>query len=1350
MRKASRLWTWCRRQGTFRALATLLLGSTAAMAASAPDTQPDPNRSVDVRVEFNQGFRVAPAASQLRGVAELKQTLPDLSVTYDETTGVTRSVLNHSGFLDSRKRSGEPKALALEWAQANVGLLGLTAADLAQYQISKSVYSSESGATHLYLEQMLGGIPVYHGVLHVNVGRDGQILSVNNQMVPNLAGAVNVSSPALSAADAVAVSAQAIGIDVAPSELGERKGRQQEVAVEHAGLSQQPIVAKLMYLPLRLGDVRLVWVFSIYMLDSQHWYEMTVDAQDGTLWTRFDLVASDSNRVYHRPVEAPTFATPLPPADGRTLQTNPADTSGGNAPSPFGWHDTDGIAGAEFTTTQGNNVQAYTDTDANNVPDAGSSPDGGAALLFDFALDLTLAPSTYRPAAVTNLFHWNNLIHDIQYRYGFDEVAGNFQVNNYGRGGAGSDSVQAEAQDGAGLNNANFATPADGSQPRMQMFLWSQTNPQRDGDLDNGIIVHEYGHGISNRQVGNTVTCLQNSQQPGEGISDALALMYTAEVGDAGSDGRGIGTYALGQPTTGPGIRTQRYSTDPAINTWTYASINGMAIPHGVGSVWAEAYWKVYWKLVDFYGFSPDLPNASGGAGNQRAMLYFNEGLKNAICSPTFTDLRDSIIAATVSINGGADTCRVWSAFAPFGLGTDAISGGPNSTAPTNGFQLPTACQAAQTPAEMVSPTPGSTLPGSTVTFSWTTGSGVSQYYLYVGNSVGAFDIYAASQGSATSGTVPNLPTDGRTLYVRLWSFISSTGWQFRDYTYTAGVGATPAEMVSPTPGSTLPGSTVTFSWTTGSGVSQYWLYVGNSVGAFDIYNASQGSATSGTVPNLPTDGRTLYVRLWSFISSTGWQFRDYTYSAAVVATPAEMVSPAPGSTLPGSTVTFSWTTGSGVSQYYLYVGNSVGAFDIYAASQGTATSGTVPNLPTDGRTLYVRLWSFISSTGWQFRDYTYTAAVVATPAEMVSPTPGSTLPGSTVTFSWTTGSGVSQYYLYVGNSVGAFDIYNAGQGTATSGSVPNLPTDGRTLYVRLWSFISSTGWQFRDYTYTAAVVATPAEMVSPAPGSTLPGSSVTFSWTSGSGVSQYWLYIGNAVGAADIYNASQGTATATSVPGLPTDGRTLYVRLWSFISSTGWQFRDYTYRAAGEAPAEMVSPAPGSALPGSTVTFSWTTGSGVSQYYLYVGNSVGAFDIYAASQGTATAGTVFGLPTDGRTLYVRLWSFISSTGWQFRDYTYRAAGDAPADMINPAPGSALPGSDVTFSWTTGSGVSQYYLYVGNSVGAFDIYAASQGTATAGTVFGLPTDGRTLYVRLWSYINSTGWQFRDYTYQAAF
>ncbi|WP_449398831.1 M36 family metallopeptidase [Chryseobacterium wanjuense] len=60
--------------------------------------------------------------------------------------------------------------------------------------------------------------------------------------------------------------------------------------------------------------------------------------------------------------------------------------------------------------------------------------------------------------------------------FGFTPVARNFQQTNFGLGGLGNDYVNVEAQDGGGLNNANFATPADGTKPRMQMYLWSPKN----------------------------------------------------------------------------------------------------------------------------------------------------------------------------------------------------------------------------------------------------------------------------------------------------------------------------------------------------------------------------------------------------------------------------------------------------------------------------------------------------------------------------------------------------------------------------------------------------------------------------------------------------------------------------------------------------------------------------------------------------------------------------------------------------------------------------------------------------------------------------------------------------------
>lgn len=670
----------------------LVLSSATAFAQSRDDGE----RHFDARIEHNKvsGLQQSKArvAVQPPALASLKANIQDLTVEMDDTMGVVRTVANQTGFLTDAAR-GDAMSIAMNFVRGNVEALGLTPADLQDYEVTDVVKSRVTGATRIYLRQRYRGVPVYNGQLQVNVNRDGRIISVNNAFMPDLANAVNSTKPLVRMPEAVSAAATFSGMKMKtrPTQLRASGGAQQATTVSSDGISLAPIEGKLMILPVGRGEARLVWNFQIETLDRRSAWDLNVDAENGQVWTRFDWASGDQYRVYPLPAASPAHVSPQPPADGRTLVTNPAN----RVASPFGWHDTNGAAGAESTLTQGNNVRAYTDVDANNSPDRNSMPNGGNSLVFDFPLNLRQSPSTYRPAAVTNLFYLNNMIHDIQYQYGFDEAAGNFQVNNYGRGGRGNDPVLAEAQDGSGTDNANFVTPPDGRSPRMQMYLFTRPNPDRDGDLDAGIVIHEYGHGISNRLVGgpSNTSCLTNRQQPGEGLSDWWTLAYTARRGDRGTDPRGLGTYVLNQPVTGLGIRTQRYSTDPGVNTWTYASINGMAIPHGVGSVWAQAAWEMYWALVDKWGFDPNLYNATGSAGNQRAMLYVNEGLKNTACNPTFTQVRDGIIQAASDIRGGEDVCLLWRAFAAFGLGTNAVSGGANSTSPRNGFNVPAACQ---------------------------------------------------------------------------------------------------------------------------------------------------------------------------------------------------------------------------------------------------------------------------------------------------------------------------------------------------------------------------------------------------------------------------------------------------------------------------------------------------------------------------------------------------------------------------------------------------------------------------------------------------------------------------------
>lgn len=275
--------------------------------------------------------------------------------------------------------------------------------------------------------------------------------------------------------------------------------------------------------------------------------------------------------------------------------------------------------------------------------------------------------------------------------------------------------------------------------------------------------------------------------------------------------------------------------------------------------------------------------------------------------------------------------------------------------------------------------------------------------------------------------------------------------------------------------------------------------------------------------------------------------------------------------------------------------------------------------------------------------------------------------------------------------------------------------------------------------------------MINPVQGSTLSGSSVTFQWADAH-APEYWLEIGTTLGGTNLHNASHGTNLSATISGLPTNGSTIYVRLWTRIGS-GWcpsctNYNDYTYTAATPVKAVMTSPVSGSTLTGSSVTFQWTN-VGATQYWLSIGTTgAGADNIYDGSQGTNTSATISGLPLNGSTVYVRLWTYQGGGSWLSNDYTYTAMTPAKAVMTSPAPGSTLSGSSVAFEWTNVS-AQEYALYIGTAAGANNLYGAeSLGTSTSVNVSGLPTNGSTLYVRL--YTRQAGlWYFNDYTYTAA-
>lgn len=748
--------------------------------------------------------------------------------------------------------------LIKDYLKRNASTENLQLKDVDQLQLSSQHFSKSLDANLVYMQQSFNGTPIYNAIGTFLI-KDNQVSLQSHNFTSSLKDKISKTSASIAVKEAINIAANYFQLEKkSETRIIETKTKNSFV-LENNSISHEKILAKLVYQEID-DTLVLAWDISIYLKNTEHWWSFRLDANTGEVIDQNDwllscnfenhnhqnfsslkqnkktqqkesILFSELNfndnaqyRAYDISIESPNHGE-------TSLLINPADISA----SPYGWHDTDGIEGAEYTITRGNNVYAQEDRAGNDTP--GYAPDGGINLNFDFPIQENQPAIVNEDAAITNLFVRNNMMHDLWFHYGFDEESGNFQEKNYQASALfENDPVYADAQDGSGINNANFGTPPDGYSPRMQMFLWATTgdplpqinitnsslageyygveagfgpplptealvaelvlaedtsnlnnyeacnditNPaeingnialiQRgscnftdkvmnaqnagaiavivvnneagepivmggenasisipslmitqydgqnlisalennetittsianngpfkiDGDFDNGIIAHEYGHGISSRLTGGkvNVNCFFNDEQMGEGWSDWIGLVMTMNANDQGTDARGYGTFAVNQDISGSGIRPFPYSTDMSTNPATYGLTNNfqLSAPHGIGFVWATMLWDLTWEFINVYGYDPDLYNGDGG--NNKVMQLVIDGLKLQSCNPGFIDGRDAILQADQLINSGENHCLIWEVFANRGLGYSADQGSSNSRYDqTEAFDLP-------------------------------------------------------------------------------------------------------------------------------------------------------------------------------------------------------------------------------------------------------------------------------------------------------------------------------------------------------------------------------------------------------------------------------------------------------------------------------------------------------------------------------------------------------------------------------------------------------------------------------------------------------------------------------------
>ncbi|MCL9808151.1 T9SS-dependent M36 family metallopeptidase [Flavobacterium luminosum] len=768
---------------------------------------------------------------------------------------------------------------------------------LSKTEIDNIIVSDEfvttSNVTVCHVKQTFNGIPVFNNDSNFLIHPSGKISGKNKFIKDFSTNAKKLTQKIdLNSALKIALNSTNDRVD----EFSVSKFENNKFKLQSKNTNNQFINGQLVYYYTPKNELKLSYFFEYYSnIGDKDLWNIFIDAENGTIiekenktikctfHKKHDFSTNDHSLIFKNQdnnieltkknallnpgttsykvipwnYESPNhYKAAFPSAtDGRTIVTNPESTTAlaplSVAASPNGWHNNNGTIGGSsnpttFNHTQGNNVFAYSDYTNSNPPSPSTFTTASSGtypnLNFDYSYSgLTSTPANNIDAAITNLFYMNNIMHDLWYQYGFNEINKNFQDKNYSRGGAEGDYVLAEAQDASqkptpSYNNANFSTPIDGSKPRMQMYLWEHTDPIKvqitsgslsgttylaidnsftaghvelpitptnmsgqivlfvdnnsdgvstdpndacspattsltnkivvvrrgncnftakviaaqnagakaviivnnsntawgigggdagvtipaiglskidgdalinaltnegsinttlinsnsniyaDGDFDNGIIAHEYGHGISTRLSGN---CLSSSEQMGEGWSDWFWLMMQIKPGDTGTDKRGIGTFASNQPTNGPGIRRYPYSTDMSVNPQTYAVISTMwytdtsVTPnvdrvdvHSVGSVWATILWDLAWAYIGKYGYDSNIYNGTGG--NNKVMKIVLDGIKIDGCAPSFISGRDAILEADQITTGGADYELIWRVFARRGVGYSANSGVSN------------------------------------------------------------------------------------------------------------------------------------------------------------------------------------------------------------------------------------------------------------------------------------------------------------------------------------------------------------------------------------------------------------------------------------------------------------------------------------------------------------------------------------------------------------------------------------------------------------------------------------------------------------------------------------------------
>jgi extracellular elastinolytic metalloproteinase len=676
---------------------------------------------------YDQGVRAArgtlpeaPARMETAGHDRLSADVSDLVVNYDEATRLPNFVASREPTARLSSPADSPEDATVQFIRDQGDLWNLTPEDAATVEV---VSVSRRGLPTVNLIQRVEGKEVFNSDVTAAVSPNNEVISVSGQLFPGAAAASQRAMAATATSEEEAIARAAFDLtsvayeaaDFSPTETPEESGEyrfyqftpQEEEEDDPRPTFERPVRVKDVMFPLGEGQFAPAYYMELWIegLPAFSYVVDAVEEPDALFRKNLTDVADFRYRVFNtkddvcRPEDGPAPGTPHPTGVPDGFQ---APTIKEKVVEIESLLDDDPWLPPAATTTDGNNCIAYADLQLPNGLGAGDIlGEVKSKRFFDYKYNHTKPASD--PVNVQNsivgMFFHVNWLHDRWYEAGFDEASRNAQKDNFGRGGLGGDPILAEGNDFSGTNNANMATPADGASPRMQMFVFTGTNPTRTSNHEALITFHEMGHYITNRLVGNAAG-LSNPQggAMGEGWGDFFAICMTSQSKDDFANG----VFATGGWTDlTPGfsdnyyfsIRRYPYTADMTKNPLTFRHISdGVILPvgppinsnpfpnsevHNAGEVWCTALWEVFVNLVAKYKREEDDDDDDDEEGHEKAerrmLTYVINGLKNTPLSPTFTEARDGIITAVTALHP-EDLPEVWAGFAKRGMGVGAVS----------------------------------------------------------------------------------------------------------------------------------------------------------------------------------------------------------------------------------------------------------------------------------------------------------------------------------------------------------------------------------------------------------------------------------------------------------------------------------------------------------------------------------------------------------------------------------------------------------------------------------------------------------------------------------------------------